>query len=315
MTEFSISVIALIVSTASASLALCGLMWQIALYRLSGPRIFVRLRPAKIDSNNALLEGADEGWKIIPEIKYFKKPRWSVDLAEVIVTNTGRTAVSVSDISLEIKGGTTRRIGRQHTISGHPVKVHDGIKKNSARLETGESIRIFFDLWAMIGDPDIRKKTLKIRAIATPAGKKAKLSSKRNRWTIRPDQRALDPRDDVTPDVRAYQALWRGLHQRDQLERLNTAWTELQIMKRKYPEKWDFKSIGEKLHSLNIEWPGLIGRDVIDAYNHDPSSEKKKDLIEEVDLPTTPEAGDSVGQNPREDESKKESAPDEHPSK
>lgn len=141
MTEnFNTATIALLASITSATFTGIGLAWNIALYRLSGPRISVRLRPAKIDSESTLLEGPDEGWSGENPTQ-FKTRKWTVDLAEITVTNVGRSPVSASNISLDVKRSTQKRSRKDHTVSGFPAKIYDGLEKNSARLDAGESVR------------------------------------------------------------------------------------------------------------------------------------------------------------------------------
>jgi len=58
--------IALMVAAGSALISLTGLFWQVALYRLSGARVAVRLLPAIITEAGHLVRGPAKGWKSTP---------------------------------------------------------------------------------------------------------------------------------------------------------------------------------------------------------------------------------------------------------
>ncbi|SEF92682.1 hypothetical protein SAMN04489712_102533 [Thermomonospora echinospora] len=206
--------LAIVISLISTSITATGVAWQLVLYRLSGARLQVRLIPAAIDIHETVVSGPDKGWSDLP-LRGLQK--WKVDVSKIQVTNIGRTAVSVSAMSLDIKGVYPFRRGR-FTISGLPVPVRGGNKDEVIRLEAGATANMYFDFWPLIEEAKKRQAdngksgAIYIRGSVLPAGRRACRSSWRKRWKILPEQRVLRRDETVTRELNAYRTLWSHLH-------------------------------------------------------------------------------------------------------
>ncbi len=198
---------ALRVSIASAALSVIGVIWQVALYRLSGARLAVELHSGRLDSYDTLTRGPGN---------HSRRPlRWNdrggpaIDVAIITVTNIGRSAVSVRDIGLHL--GRIRNGIRWHALSasGIPIAVHEGASTNAGRLDTGSSIVVILDVQSVILQRRRERypKPVYVRAVATPSGRRKRRSSLRRRWKIAPEQ--LSIWDDVVVDdeARLYHAV------------------------------------------------------------------------------------------------------------
>ncbi|MFB9742565.1 hypothetical protein ACFFOU_15765 [Pseudonocardia sulfidoxydans] len=136
-----------------------------------------------------------------------------VDLARVTVTNIGRTAVSISPLELDFGRRTWWRSDRTG-FSGFPVPIQEGKAKNKRRrLEPGEAVDIYFDAWALIESARQHApgKKVQVRGKCAAVSRKPTLSSRRLRWTISPETECLRPYITVTPELRAFWALWCAL--------------------------------------------------------------------------------------------------------
>lgn len=204
--------IALLVAMLSAAFTAGGLVWQLVLYRLSGHRLLVRLVPAVVDSMGTIVRGPEEGFKPgAPTEITSSLDAWTVDLAEVQVTNVGRMAVSVSEVSLDVRS-PFQWSRKRHTIRGVPLALHGASTDDTARIEPGESIHVLFDIWSLIGGLRRRgRKAVVVRGSARAAGRRPRRSRWRKRWTLDAKKGAFLTDDHPTPAERAFQALWRSL--------------------------------------------------------------------------------------------------------
>lgn len=209
--------IALIVSVVSACVTLGGLVWQFMLYRLSGSRLKVRLRPGFLDHQNTIYRG--KGRSGLPANQHLFDggiSQFGVELALIQVTNIGRVAVSVEDVSLDLGRMTWWKLWRR-SIAGIPVQAHEGHDKNSARLEPGASVTVIYPLWALVKGTKhaADRRSLTVRGTATPTGRRARLSPRRHSWRIPRNMNSLFPDFQLTPDVRAYRMLWHMTSEKD----------------------------------------------------------------------------------------------------
>ncbi len=222
--------LALLISIVSASFTGGGLIWQFALYRLSGARIDVRLIPAVLDSSGTLATGPEKGWPAnLPYPELDNLTPWTVDLALVRVTNIGRTPVSVDSISLDFGRFRWFRRGR-YTVQGNPIAVHGSTADSVVRLEAGASVSVIFDLWQLVKAARKRLgQRVVVRASTTPAGRRNRRSSWRNRWKFSSDRAQLRPTDSNTHELRAYRALWRAKQgAADRVADVSIAWSTIQ---------------------------------------------------------------------------------------
>lgn len=222
---------ALVVAGVSAMFTLGGLIWQFLLYRLSGARIIVRLTPVILTIDHIVVRGHEKGFGYTPIPPEITKNlgEWTVDLAKVQVTNVGRTAVSVDDISLDVSRPWPRWSRGRHTVRGHPVKSDGCSTEERERLEPGDTVCVMFDVWPLIEglqgrDADI----VTVRGSAHPAGRRPRRSPWRRRWRLPMEQRSFIDKAKPAPMLMAYQELWRSLRwDEEQLASLQFTWVRL----------------------------------------------------------------------------------------
>lgn len=204
--------VAVTVAIISASVTVVGLIWQLALYKLSGARLQVRLRPAVLDDLGTLYRGPEHArWSLsnAPGTLLQRPSPRHIDLAEVRVTNIGRAAVSVSDVELDL-GVTEWRWWKRHTVRPKPFAAWGATADEVLRLDVGESRTILFDVWSLLHHPMSRRGMgdLTLRASAKPAGRRTRRSPWRRRWRYPAERRTLLLDIDASPELEAYRALW-----------------------------------------------------------------------------------------------------------
>jgi len=207
---------ALVVASASAGFTAAGLGWQIALYRLSGARIVVRLRPTILAANKLVLKGPYAGWPsggTSADADWDQRPELYVDLAEVGVVNVGRTAVSVSEIALDFGASGWRR--HRTSARGMPVNLIGANEADVVRLEAGQAATTYFELWGSVDAMRGRGRgKLIVRGTARPAGRRARRSSWRKAWRLQEARTTLLPGADASSELLAYRRFW-GLTRTD----------------------------------------------------------------------------------------------------
>jgi hypothetical protein len=257
---------ALVVALASAGFTASGLVWQFWLYRLSGPRLVVRLIPAVVDGMGTILRADDRGFdERMPSEMQQVLIGWTIDLAEVRVTNIGRMPVSVSEIGLDVGrvGPPLRR--QRHTLRGFPIAIHGGVTDEIVRLESGGSTRLLLDLWPLVENLRRRQEgNITLRASAQAAGRHAKRSPWRKRWVLAPGRRSFRQDVDVTPEDRAYQALWRSLARTP--EKLGDVLLVWNLIRGSVREDADPKEISGKLEPVLGSSQILLAHNVIEAF-------------------------------------------------
>ena len=205
MDDTLIAAMALVISVAVA-------IWEMVKYLLEGGRVRVRMY-AGLHSDYALFQALR--WKSLLQ-RAKKRGGWTVEVAVLEIENLGRTAVTVSEPSLDL--GRTRRwgLGRK-TISPRPVSAVDACTDRSIRLEPFDRVRFVFDVWQILapvsGEPP--KRPLKLRGSLRIAGKRFRRRSPfRHTWRVVPGQLTFDS-EPVEIGMAAYRAMWR--HTKDDM--------------------------------------------------------------------------------------------------
>ncbi|MFC0038640.1 hypothetical protein [Actinomadura rayongensis] len=254
---------AIVLSTISVAISMVGIFWQLVSYRLSGSRIKVKMKPAMIDLNDHIVRGPERGWGDV-DIP-FSSPRWKVDVVELSIINSGRTAVSISEVSLDF--GRPHGIKRgSHRISGTPVEMFGAIKDETFRLDAGESQKVIFDFWPMATAARNYRKglgksgSLTVRASVVMAGTRVRRSPWRKRWKIGSDQNTLRLSENFDAEAAAYSVLWGRFRISENFYFLSEVWYVFrsQVAEGKTPHE-----ISDYLkEELNI----VCGLAVLDAY-------------------------------------------------
>ncbi|MEV4893918.1 hypothetical protein AB0K48_31485, partial [Nonomuraea sp. NPDC055795] len=185
-------------------------------YRLSGARLEVQLIPAVLDIHGTIVRGPEKGWssRTQPAALFKELNEWNIELAEVRITNVGRTAISVSEISLDYGRFRRWRLGR-YLIRGTPVAAHGCSMDDIIRLDPGSSTSVLFDFW-LLSDKTRRamawRKVLHVRATAKPAGRSVVRSRWRKRWSISRNHDRFLSFKSSTAEMAAFRTLWRRLY-------------------------------------------------------------------------------------------------------
>ena len=235
--------VAVWVAIGSAAVSLTSLIWQLTLYRLSGPRPVVRLIPAVLTETGHLIKGAPKGWRasMPPDLNVVYERPW-VDAAVIEVVNIGRAPISVSGIGLDLGANRRWKPWERHTIVMPSVAAHGAsAETDSVRLETGQSHTVIVDPWPAIRRTRKRGRRTHIRASVVPAGRHSARSKWRHRWIVDPDRRYLWPFGPEGDQVDLFQAVWRAVapYAPDQVY---SAW--LAVAELLLPDDVDVQSIG-----------------------------------------------------------------------
>jgi hypothetical protein len=206
--EFGTAEIALIVSMAVAA-------WQLIQHLLVGGRVRIQMRPAVLTSWATLMKGPRSGWRTGIDGELGPRGRYNVELADVTIENLGRTAVTVSDFSLDF-GRLHWWSWHRHTLGGRPVAFDDGATTTarSVRLEPFDERTVLFDVWQLVEAARSRGPGMSIRARASVrvAGKRRRRRSPwRQSWWIPVGRQSLLPDYTPTSFEVIYRVAWRHL--------------------------------------------------------------------------------------------------------
>lgn len=202
--------LALVVSIVSAFITLGGLTWQLVLYKLSGSRIRVRLRPAVfMPIEGVLYRGDDRGQMSKGEQGFLQPDAWGIELAAVRVTNIGRVAVSVENISLDV--GRSARWGlHRRTVAPRPVATHDAKNSVEQRLEPGQWVTLLYPLKGIsTANKWQHADGVRVRGSARAANRRwATRSPRRLAWRLERGRDTFMGDAWLSPERRAYRTLW-----------------------------------------------------------------------------------------------------------
>lgn len=214
MSQESSDLTAIVISIVSASIALGTLGWQLILYRLSGPRLRVKLEPALCKDGYKVVSGPERGWNY-SSLRIYASDNWCLDLAKITVTNIGRAAVSTSAVGLDFGRNWWRYPWSRDVMVPHPVKISGGNAAKTVRLEPGSSIVEYSDVWPLLQNQlsYAHRGRITVRATVTAAGRRAKRSRWRSRWSIEGAQWRLRQKDRPGnfAEVEAFEELWRNI--------------------------------------------------------------------------------------------------------
>ncbi|SDJ52783.1 hypothetical protein SAMN05192558_109150 [Actinokineospora alba] len=253
---------ALVVAIVSATITLFGIVWQVFLYRLSGARVAVSIRPAVLYSDGTTMRGPAGRWDTKPPFS-ITTPKWFVDLVQITVINVGRQPITISNVALD--RGRHKRWGRQRSnvrpFPLGPEVIRGATSSETIRLEVGAHADVYFDIWPYIvstrtsGSPNVN-----LRASVDIAGRRAKLSSKRSIIDVRREQQSLRSYVDVSNWVRAYQAFWRHSVGADcSNETIGRMW---RYFEQKLNQIGDFDKVQEQMWKMFPKSEGSFALDI-----------------------------------------------------
>jgi hypothetical protein len=218
----------------------------------------VAIRPCVLYDTGNMHAGPPEGWKSTIPKRFEPGSRWAIELAKVTVTNIGRTAVSVQNISLDVGRESWHTLGRV-TISGLPLAVRDGAGKNSQRLESGDSVTVYFDVWQAINAARDGHRHVVLRGSAQPVARRARRSSWTRRWKVHSSAETLHPLLEVGPEAKTYRALWRLMYRDSEIsQKIGEAWPRVLVGLRRGGDVEDLMNtltavLGRKYQDFAVE--------------------------------------------------------------
>ena len=220
--------VALVVAGCSAAVSLTGLVWQLMLYRLSGARLDVRLRPAVLSLHGRLASGEERGWRRqVPQLDRIRLEDGFVDLAEIRVVNIGRSPVTVSGVTLDF--GWSKRPWLRNTLGGIPVPIPYGVEHaGDHRLEVGASLTMYVDHMPLVDDVRHERPAVRsVRASAQGAGKRPTRSKWRRRWRLSSNRRiALTYAPELSNRIETFRRVFRVVYPRN-ITKLYDAWIKV----------------------------------------------------------------------------------------
>jgi len=192
------------------------------LYRLSGARIKVGLSPAALDDIGTLRHAKRPSQIVDTTSKVFAgAPGRSIqlDLAEISIINKGRAAAFISEVQLDL--GPERMFRRRYYVAGQPIPLRGAVTEERFRLEPGEAVTIYMDIWAFLPASikqhrPTRSSTHVRASVRTNMGRR-KRSPIWLRWSVSPGQENFEDTP-ITFDAVVWRSLFRWLVVRGQDE-------------------------------------------------------------------------------------------------
>ncbi|MFF8494918.1 hypothetical protein ACF06O_29210 [Streptomyces albidoflavus] len=199
-----VATLALAVSLLSFTVAMGALSWQIAKHWLDGGRPKVYLNAAVWEPNLKIMVNRSGGWGLDTGGLGTLGPE-NLELAQLVVENPGRTAITVYTPGLLIDG-TDRP--QQYTISPRSFELSgfgadSATGETSVRIDPYDRVTFLLDFWSII--PRVLREAnggnVKIRGCILVAGRSRPCKSSRRKvwnvspdaWTFRKDLRVISP--------------------------------------------------------------------------------------------------------------------------
>lgn len=214
MNDRTIALIALAVSVAVG-------LWTIAQYLLEGARVRVRMNAAVLDEY--AIRRSVKSWTTVEHMARLEGG-WYIEAVEIEIENVSRSALTVSDVSLDL--GRTRRFGLgRRTIGPYPLSAPDATQERSTRLEPFARCSYVFDVWRALRAVEKDKFAavqfpVRVRASVRVAGRiRRRRSPLRRGWVVAPGQMTFFS-GPTEIGLAAWQSLFRHLP-RDEEGRLH----------------------------------------------------------------------------------------------
>ncbi|MGQ4421705.1 hypothetical protein ACN6LL_006917 [Streptomyces violaceoruber] len=203
-----VATLALVVASLSLVVALSALGWQIAKHLLDGGRVKIYLNSAVWEPELRLLVDRSGKWNttagtghIVPE---------NIEIAQLVVENPGRIAITVYSPSLAITGTKNK----DYTVAPRALSLKHFDADSTApqypiRIDPYDRVTFALDYWSII--PRLLAEAdgshIEIRGCISRAGaSQPRKSSKRLAWRI--PQGAWTSRTDIQK-ISPYTVLWR----------------------------------------------------------------------------------------------------------
>ncbi|WKG03068.1 hypothetical protein [Mycolicibacterium sp. HK-90] len=277
-----VSVAALIVSISSAAITLGGLVAQLILYKLAGARLKVQTVFCYAEDGPRLWSATGRSRIRFTDIGFDHVSPFGIEYGRVRVTNIGRTAVSVENISFDVSRPYRARLRRRrHTVQPIQFKHKDADPKKPVpnigepiRLEPGDNFTAELHFWPALASSEFGTQAhkIRVRGSAHAVGRKrATRSSRRRAWTLPKGAWTVFRDVEVTPELKVFRQLWTTAYREGVAS--DIALLMYRDINKKLSAGATHEEIKEYLDSLTAErdgaWGnGLVAYDIHHVYHH-----------------------------------------------
>lgn len=200
--------------------AVGALSWQIAAFFLSGGRVKVELILAELVpyAGISMLTTRDGGVRSMPSDPASRLGP-GIELAQVLVENPGRLAVTITRVELEIVGATEKGYFVTPRLFAVPNIDASSATRTHLRLEPYEQASFLLDFWSVIEQERVKgaEGQIQVRARVKIAGGKFYRSPKSTTWSFGPaDLTSRSQTDKISvSDVIMREVMRRGWRNND----------------------------------------------------------------------------------------------------
>lgn len=197
----------LTVAGAALGLSIALAAWEIYKFTLEWGRVRVRMHCGKLERH--MLGTSTRSWD---SLAARNKDGWYLEVAVVDVENPGKTAVTISEVSLDLGRQYLFRSGRR-SVSPQHLEGPGATTEGTVRLEPFDRAQFLFDFWQIVqpvtGGKDEISLPVSLRASVRVAGRRRRRRSPwRKRWRVQPGQYSFMT-STLEPDMAAYQSVTR----------------------------------------------------------------------------------------------------------
>ncbi|MEV5175055.1 hypothetical protein AB0L10_29135 [Streptomyces flaveolus] len=257
-----VAVLALAVSLLSFVVALGALGWQITKHRLDGGRPKVYLNVAVWEPNSKIMVNRSGKWEL-NTTDLGESGSENIELAQLVVENPGRTAITVYTPGLAIAGTEKPAYSiSPRAFEARGFGADSSTSDTSVRIDPYDRVTFLLDYWSVV--PRLLREAkgggaIRLRGCISVAGRsKPCLSSKRLAWHIPPG--AWTARRDIQ-EISPFTVIWRELFTAN-------------------VKKHSSEEEGDGFPSYLL---GVIVRTAMQRFDERPSAEKFIDALEQAD--------------------------------
>jgi hypothetical protein len=217
-----VEVLALVVAGVGLAASLGALGWQFAKHVLDGGRVKVYLNAGIWEPSFALRINETGRFALRADDDTAATFRDHFEVAQLVIENPGRTAVTVYKPGLAISGAGAKR----HSLTPRTFELGEGFgadkpsTANVVRLEPYDRVSFLFDYWSVV--PSLLDKAssrgITMRGYVSVAGRtnRPQKSSWRKRWRIpQGAYTAIVGSPKIAPFTVLWRELWRDVPARD----------------------------------------------------------------------------------------------------
>ncbi|KZE41625.1 hypothetical protein [Microbacterium sp. T32] len=219
-----VEVLALVVASFGLFASLGALVWQFTKHVLDGGRVKVYLNAGVWEPSFALRINRSGRFALRPDDDTAATFRDNFEVAQLVIENPGRTAVTVYSPGLAIGGAGAK----DHSLTPRTFELPEGFgadrpsTANVVRLEPYDRVSFLFDYWSVV--PGLLEKAssrgITVRGFVSVAGRtnRPQKSSWRKRWRIpQGAYTAIVGSPRIAPFTVLWRKLWRDTPEKDDI--------------------------------------------------------------------------------------------------